>query len=413
MRLSTSIYLHVFHLLLLICHSCDAFSPQTFGDVPFWYALIKPQYRNSPGFNDAFSDAISTVETNSALRYTAVAADLGTFFYVFQAEKEKASRIQQQFAINCDVFNEYTEALEISDPEADNESYPPHLQLPDSKNQVPDANITSIIGVPLTYRPSGWDLHMLSMPPGARLPNYGYYYRKPSGQNVTIYVIDSGANLNHKEFDGLRARDLVREWIWAGPFPATGQQRDPHPHAHGTKVLASIAGQRAGVVENSDIIIVQQRDSNGNFTLLNTISALTQTYTSIRQKRKEDKIVVNFSWGVGNVIEARNDQLYNALRDIISALHDLPNVILVCRAVTEKSGIASGYPALLADILPKLVIVGGIDRDGRKSSDCGPAVTAFAPAVDILSPAEWSNTEYKLVAGSSHGKQCKIYMLDQ
>lgn len=80
------------------------------------------------------------------------------------------------------------------------------------------------------------------------------YFPSFSGNNVTVYVIDTGINVNHADLHPDRVR-------WGTTVPKNDQNDDGH--GHGTHVSGIIAGQTFGVAKNALLVAVKVLDSQG------------------------------------------------------------------------------------------------------------------------------------------------------
>lgn len=118
----------------------------------------------------------------------------------------------------------------------------------------------------------------------ASLVHGKYYYPVNSGKGVNVYVLDTGVEVTHPEFEG-RAK-------WGANFVSKSPDRDEH--GHGTHCAGIIGGKNFGITKKSNIIAVKVLDKYGS----GMISRLLQ--------------------GVDFVIrehERRKDELYSAAAD--------------------------------------------------------------------------------------------------
>ncbi|MZE55416.1 S8 family serine peptidase, partial [Streptomyces sp. SID5770] len=134
------------------------------------------------------------------------------------------------------------EALRRS-PEVDSIEQNGYLQLSDI--DIPD--------IQLKQKASGWGLDRIDdgMPP----VNYEYdgeyvYDPFPSGNGVDIYIIDTGIETTHPEFNGRATNDYN---------VTSGSASDCH--GHGTKVASAAGGKTVGIARNARLHGVKVAES--------------------------------------------------------------------------------------------------------------------------------------------------------
>lgn len=80
-----------------------------------------------------------------------------------------------------------------------------------------------------------------------------YEYLEGAGKNVNVYVLDTGVDVNHKEFEGRAS--------WG--FNAFKDSKDEDEHGHGTHCAGIIAGKIYGIAKDANIIAVKILNSRG------------------------------------------------------------------------------------------------------------------------------------------------------
>jgi len=97
-----------------------------------------------------------------------------------------------------------------------------------------------------------WGISRLS---SRSLPSsYGsYYYPENAGAGVDVYVIDTGINVEHNDFEG-RA-------IWGKTIPRF--DRDIDGNGHGSHCAGTIAGKTFGIAKKANLIAVKVLRTNG------------------------------------------------------------------------------------------------------------------------------------------------------
>ena len=129
------------------------------------------------------------------------------------------------------------------------------------------------------------------------------YHPKPSyntdpyeydvtGSDVTIYVVDTGVDITHPEFEGRAIFGMVsNEWADEGPYDLNG---------HGTNVASLAAGMTYGVAKNASIVACKVLGVNGtgsSFSIIQGLVWVINRVDSQRQAGKAVRAVINMSLG--------------------------------------------------------------------------------------------------------------------
>jgi cerevisin len=215
-----------------------------------------------------------------------------------------------------------------------------------------------------------------------------YLYAAEGGEGVDAYVIDTGANIEHVDFEG-RAR-------WGKTIP-TGDE-DVDGNGHGTHCSGTIAGKKYGVAKKASIYAVKVLRSNGSGTMADVIagvefaakSHLEQVKAARDGKRKGFKgSVANMSLGGGKT---------KALDDVVDAAVAFGLHFAV--AAGNDNADACNYSPAAAE---KAITVGatGIDDSRAYFSNYGKCTDIFAPGLSILST--WIGSKYatNTISGTS------------
>ena len=91
-----------------------------------------------------------------------------------------------------------------------------------------------------------------------------YLYDSEGGEGVTAYVIDTGINVYHVEFEG-RAR-------WGKTMPKNDVDKDGN--GHGTHCAGTIASRKYGVAKKAEVVAVKVLGSNGSGSMSDVVDGV-------------------------------------------------------------------------------------------------------------------------------------------
>jgi cerevisin len=91
-----------------------------------------------------------------------------------------------------------------------------------------------------------------------------YIYSKDGGEGVDVYIIDTGTNIEHVDFEG-RAK-------WGKTIP-TGDV-DEDGNGHGTHCSGTVAGKKYGVAKKANIVAIKVLKSNGSGTMSDVVKGV-------------------------------------------------------------------------------------------------------------------------------------------
>ncbi|MFD0557771.1 subtilisin family serine protease [Stackebrandtia endophytica] len=228
-----------------------------------------------------------------------------------------------------------------------------------------------VVEVAATQTGATWGLDRLDQD---SLPlDQSYTYPDSAGEGVTAYIIDTGADLDHPEFEGR---------MTSGRDTVDNDDDAEDCQGHGTHVAGTIGGAEYGVAKNVDMVAVRVLDCNGSGSYDGVIAGI-EWVTANAQK----PAVANMSLGGG---------FSQAINDAVAASVD-SGVTYAVAAGNENSDACSGSPSST----PEALTVGATDNtDARASfSNYGTCVDIFAPGVDIT--AAWLDGGENTISGTS------------
>jgi cerevisin len=91
-----------------------------------------------------------------------------------------------------------------------------------------------------------------------------YVYDHDGGEGVTAYVIDTGINVNHVEFEG-RA-------IWGKTIPKNDVDQDEN--GHGTHCAGTVASRKYGIAKAAKVVAVKVLGSNGSGSMSDVVAGV-------------------------------------------------------------------------------------------------------------------------------------------
>ena len=215
-----------------------------------------------------------------------------------------------------------------------------------------------------------------------------YLYASDGGEGVDAYVIDTGTNINHVDFEGRAS--------WGKTIPSGDADEDGN--GHGTHCSGTVAGKKYGVAKKAKVYAVKVLRSNGSGTMADVVAgvewAAKAHIESVKQakagKRKGFKgSVANMSLGGGKT---------KALDDTVNAAVSVGIHFAV--AAGNDNADACKYSPAAAD-LAVTVGASAIDDSRAYFSNWGKCTDIFAPGLSILSTWIGSNTATNTISGTS------------
>jgi cerevisin len=234
-----------------------------------------------------------------------------------------------------------------------------------------------------------WGLARISHRDALSFGTYNkYLYTAEGGEGVDAYVIDTGTNIEHVDFEG-RA-------FWGKTIP--NGDADVDGNGHGTHCSGTVAGKKYGVAKKANVYAVKVLRSNGSGTMSDVIAGVDFATTSHTQqvaaakagKRKGFKgSVANMSLGGGKT--SMLDSAVNAAVD-----HGIHFAV----AAGNDNADACNYSPAAAT---KAITVGasGMDDSRAYFSNWGKCTDIFAPGLSIESCWIGSKHATNRISGTS------------
>ena len=230
-----------------------------------------------------------------------------------------------------------------------------------------------------------WGLHRVSH---REKPKYGqdleYLYEDAAGKGVTSYVLDTGIDTEHEDFEG-RAE-------WGAVIPANDEASDLN--GHGTHCAGIIGSKHFGVAKNTKIVAVKVLRSNGEGTVSDVIKGIEYvTKEHIESSKKKNK---EFKGSTANLSLGSSKSL--AMEMAVNAAVD-SGVHFAIAAGNEDEDACLSSPAGAE----KSITVGAstFSDDRAFFSNWGTCVDVFAPGINIMSTYIGSRNATLSLSGTS------------
>ncbi|KAI5295364.1 serine protease [Ascosphaera atra] len=215
-----------------------------------------------------------------------------------------------------------------------------------------------------------------------------YLYATDGGEGVDVYIIDTGTNIDHVDFEG-RAK-------WGKTIPMGDADIDGN--GHGTHCSGTVAGKKYGVAKKANIRAVKVLRSNGSGTMSDVVKGVEwaaeahvkQVNEAKAGKRKGFKgSTANMSLGGGKSVTL--DRAVNAAVDL--GMH------FAVAAGNDNADSCNYSPAAAENA----VTVGASTLGDERAyfSNYGECNDIFAPGLDITST--WIGSDYAVntISGTS------------
>ncbi|KAI1614030.1 cerevisin [Exophiala viscosa] len=251
---------------------------------------------------------------------------------------------------------------------------------PDVEYIERDSEVHTLKEVPSLEKNAPWGLARISHRDALSFGNFNkYLYTNDGGEGVDAYVIDTGTNIEHVDFEG-RAN-------WGKTIPQGDEDVDGN--GHGTHCSGTVAGKKFGVAKKANVYAVKVLRSNGSGTMSDVVKgvewAATAHSESVSAAKKGKKkgfkgSVANMSLGGGK--SRILDLAVNAAVD--AGLH-------FAVAAGNDNADACNYSPAAAE---KAVTVGASTLADERAyfSNYGTCTDIFAPGYNVLSA--WIGSKY-------------------
>ena len=235
-----------------------------------------------------------------------------------------------------------------------------------------------------------WGLARISHRKGLSFGTFNKYnYAEDGGEGVDVYVIDTGTNIDHVDFEG-RA-------TWASTIPSGDEDKDGN--GHGTHCSGTVAGKKYGVAKNADINAVKVLMSNGSCTMSDVVKGVefaAKSHLKEVEASKSGKGRKGFKGSAANMSLGGGKS--PALDKAVNAAVDI-GIHFAVAAGNDNADSCNYSPASAENA----VTVGASNFADERAyfSNYGKCNDIFAPGLNILST--WIGSQYAVntISGTS------------
>ncbi|WP_406001155.1 S8 family peptidase [Streptomyces sp. NBC_00829] len=202
-----------------------------------------------------------------------------------------------------------------------------------------------------------------------------YTYPDSGGEGVTVYVIDGGVRISHKEFGGRAS--------YGWDFVDNDATADDGL-GHGTHVAGTVAGSTYGVAKKAKIVAVRVTGNNAHGTTEGVIAGIDWV-----TKNHRGPSVANMSVGDG-----ADEAMDEAVRKAIAS-----GVTFVTSAGNNSVDASAESPGRVKEA----ITVANATKEDQQSDDSnfGASVDIYAPGTDITSASKDSDEGTATLSGTS------------
>jgi len=224
-------------------------------------------------------------------------------------------------------------------------------------------------------------------------PIKGQYKYSKTGENVDVYVVDSGIRKSHVDFEN--RVEIIYDHYNEKTNPAYGEDRQ----GHGTHVSSTIAGKKYGVAKKAKILVARIFDTGGAplVAVINAINAAMAHHNNKKTNNINRPSVINLSIG-GPKNTPKVTMEEQAINDCIES-----GIVCVAAAGNDGKNLDDTTYNILPAEIDRALTVGAVDIKDRicSFSNFGGVVDLFAPGQHIAGAGFTSDTDELIISGTS------------
>jgi cerevisin len=250
------------------------------------------------------------------------------------------------------------------------------LNLLRSLPYIANIEIDQVVNAFDSQSDAPWGLARISQRDKLSGSPYTYNYKENAGQGVNVYVIDTGINISHNDFEG-RA-------VWGKTIPKGLSDKDEN--GHGTHCAGTVGGKTYGVAKKATLIAVRVLNKKGSGSNSDVIAGIE--WAAKDQRYGIGKVI---SMSLGGTPSSTLDQVVNKAADA--------GIAVVVAAGNDNLDATTSSPARAE----KAITVGATNIKDERAyfSNWGSKIDIFGPGVDIKSAWIGSNDATNTISGTS------------
>ncbi|OMJ14042.1 Subtilase-type proteinase psp3 [Smittium culicis] len=212
---------------------------------------------------------------------------------------------------------------------------------------------------------------------------YGQEYYYPTSNNkVVVYVVDSGVDPSHSEFNGN---------VRLGNNFVTGENNDDNA-GHGTAVAALINGKNNGVTKDASIVSVKVLNSENVGTTTMFYQGLNWVLNDKKANYPNTPAIVNFSIN----LEVESPTLEVAFKNLSNI-----GVLIVASSGNNSANQCDFFPGNSDHALIVSSVQPGNDSFDTLDSNFGPCIDVLAPGNRVFTAVAGSVNQVRPFIGTS------------
>jgi subtilisin family serine protease len=229
----------------------------------------------------------------------------------------------------------------------------------------------------LVQKNATWGPSRISQRDKLNNPPFEYRYDKNSGSGINIYIVDTGINIDHIEFEGRAS------WGYTAIKGASNKDKN----GHGTHCAGISASKTYGVAKKANLIAVKVLDDNGDGTTASIIAGIDWV---INHNSEDKPKVISMSLGSKSPGNWLNEPAENAVKN---------GIVTVVSAGNDNADACKYTPSGA----PSVITVANSDINDKKypDSNYGKCIDIIAPGTNIISTWAGRNTATFAATGTS------------
>lgn len=236
-------------------------------------------------------------------------------------------------------------------------------------------------------RNAPWGLSRVSHVDPLTFKNYQKYEYEADGEGVKVYVIDTGINVDHIDFEG-RA-------VWGKTVPSGDSDSDGN--GHGSHCAGTIAGSRYGISKKAIPVAVKVLRSNGSGSMSDVVRGVDwATSAHLKEEAQAQRTGTKYKGAVANMSlgGGKSPSLDLAVNGAVDS-----GVVFAVAAGNDNSNACNYSPAAAENAIT--VGASTINDERAYFSNYGECVDVFAPGLNILSVWRGSRYATNTISGTS------------